>query len=324
MNKMIRTIALGLSALMLTLSPMAAFGKELEAVPISAPIEEQPFEYIKMEGVVEEIDKTEDYFRILVRSDSEEGLDVLWAYISEDMLLLSDKTMGPVDKEAIKVGTEVTVYYHKTTIMALSYPPLMRPDVVVLHDGGEEANSVMVERFDKELLSVDGSMIIRPGEETVIVDFEGKEATVEMIKERELVIFYNIVLESYPMQTSPLKIIILPEREKLEEAAGLFLDEELQRLENGLVLIPLRQVAEYLGYEVKWDGAERSVELTKGPHWTKVYIDRNTYSFAKMLVRLEAAPVIYSDRTYVPVSFAEQVLKAKAEVLPEGAIRILE
>lgn len=323
MSKMIRAIALGLSALMLTLSPVAAFGKELEAMPISAPIEEQPFEYIKMEGVVEEIEKGDDFFRILVRNDSGEGLDVLWAYINDEMLLLSDKTMSPADAASIEKGMEVTIYYHKNTVMAMSYPGQMRPDVVVLHDG-EEANSVMVERFEKELLSADGSMIIRPGEETVIVDFEGKEATAEMIKDRELVIFYNIVLESYPMQTSPLKIIILPEREKLEEPTGLILNEELQRLEDGLVLIPLRQVAEYLGYEVKWEGTERSAELTKGPLWTKVYIDRNTYSFAKMLIRLEAAPVIYNDRTYVPVSFAEQVLQAKVESLPEGGIRIYE
>lgn len=324
MNKMIRTIAFGLSALMLTLSPMAAFGKELEAVPVSAPIEEQPFEYIKMKGVVEEIENGDDFFRILVRNDSGEGLDVLWAYINDEMLLLSDKTMSPAQTDAIKKGMGVTVYYHKNTVMAMSYPGQMKPDVIILHDGGEGANLVMVELFDNELLSADGSMIIRPGEETVIVDFEGKAATVEMIKDRELVIFYDIVLESYPMQTSPLKIIILPERERLEEPAGLILDEELQRLEDGIVLIPLRQVAEYLGYEVKWDGLERSVELTKGPLWTKVYIDRNTYSFAKMLIRLEVAPVIYSDRTYVPVSFAEQVLQAKVEVLPEGAIRILE
>lgn len=324
MNKTIRTIALGLSALMLTLSPMTAFGKELEAVPISAPIEEQSFEYIKMEGIVEEIEKGDDFFKILVRNDSGEGLDVVWAYINDEMLLLSDKTMSTADTASIEKGMEVTVHYHKNTVMAMSYPGQMRPDVVVLHDGGEEANSVMVELFDKELLSADGSMVIRPGEETVIVDYKGEEATAEMIKNRELVIFYNIVLESYPMQTSPLKIIILPEREKAEDPSGLVLDGELQRLENGLVLIPLRQVTEYLGYEVKWDGAERSVELTKGPIWTKVYIDRNTYSFAKMLIRLEAAPVIYNDRTYMPVSFAEQVLQAKVESLPEGGIRIFE
>ncbi len=324
MKKFIRTIALGLSALMLTLSPVAAFGKELEAMPISAPIEEQPFEYIKMEGVVEEIEKGDDFFRILVRNDSGEGLDVLWAYINDEMLLLSDKTMSPADAASIEKGMEVTIYYHKNSVMAMSYPGQMRPDVVVLHDGGEEANSVMVELFDKELLSADGSMIIRPGEETVIVDFEGKEATAEMIKDRELVIFYNIVLESYPMQTSPLKIIILPEREKLEEPTGLILNEELQRLEDGLVLIPLRQVAEYLGYNVKWNGEARTVELTKGPHWTMVTIGTNTYSFAKMLIRLETAPVIYNDRTYVPVSFAEQVLQAKVESLPEGGIRIYE
>lgn len=324
MTKLKRTIALGLGVLMLAASPIAAFGKEVEIMPISAPIEEQPFEYIKMEGVVEEIEKGDDYFRILVRSSSEEGLDVVYAYINDEMQLLSSKTMDTADIDSIQKGMNVTVYYHKNTVMAMSYPGLMRPDIVVLHDGGEEANSVMVELFDKELLSADGSMYIRPGEDTVIIDYKGNTAAKEMLIDRELVIFYNIVLESYPMQTSPVKIIILPQRVGMEEPAGLVLNDELQRLEDGLVMIPLRQVAEYLEYDVVWNGTARSVELTKGPHWTSLTIGRNMYSFAKMLIRLEAAPVIYSDRTYVPISFAEQVLMAKVQILPDGAIRIYE
>ena len=324
MTKLKRTIALGLGLLMLAASPIAAYGNETEIKPISAPIEERPFEYIKMEGVVEEIEKSDTYFRILVRGSSEEGLDVVYAYINDEMQLLSDKTMDTAEIDSIQKGMKVTVYYHKYTIMAMSYPGQMRPDVVVLHDGGEEANSVMVELFDKELLSADGSMVIRPSEDTVIVDYKGNAATKEMLIDRELVVFYNIVLESYPMQTSPVKIIILPQREGMEEPVGLVLNDELQRLEDGLVLIPLRQVAEYLGYDVVWNGTSRSVELTKGPHWTSLTIGRNMYSFARMLIRLEAAPVIYNDRTFVPISFAEQVLMAKIEVLPDGGVRIFE
>ena len=185
MTKIKKSIALGLGVLMLAASPIAAFGNEVEIMPISAPIEEQPFEFIKMEGVVEEIEKGDDYFRILVRSSSEEGLDVVYAYINDEMQFLSSKTMNTADVDSIQKGMKVTLYYHKNTVMAMSYPGQMRPDVLVLHDGGEEANSFMVELFGKNLLSADKQMVIKPSKETIIIDHEGKTASLDMLIDRE-------------------------------------------------------------------------------------------------------------------------------------------
>ncbi|NLT20449.1 MAG: DUF4163 domain-containing protein [Syntrophomonadaceae bacterium] len=80
--------------------------------------------------------------------------------------------------------------------------------------------------------------------------------------------------------------------------------------ETQVVMIPLRQVTEKLGYTITWDGADRSVELYKGARWTKVKVGENQYFFAKVApFPLEAAPVIINDRTYVPVSFLERILQ---------------
>ena len=320
-----RVAAVGISLAMVLTGGMVAFANEMEeaeVVPISAPIEEQEFEYIRFDGVVEEIDETKDSYRILVKKDTEEGLDALYAYIHEDMLLLSEKNMDEATREDIKVGMEVSVIYHKSTVMALSYPPLLGPDVVVLHDGADHAT--YVEYFDEDLLSADGSLVLNIGDETVIVDFEGNPLTKDDIYERDLVVFHSIVMTSYPGQTTPHKIIVMPEREAEVPEAAIVLTEEVITTDEGVRMIPLRMVAEALGFEVTWNGEEKSVEVLRGPNWSTLTIGRNVYNFAKMLIKLEAAPVIVDATTYVPLSFAEEVLKANVEVTENGSVIISE
>jgi hypothetical protein len=325
MFKFRRITAVGLSLAMVLSGGMVAFaneGDEVEAVPISAPIEEQEFEYIRFDGVVDGIEEDDDSFRILVKKDTDEGLDALYAYIHEDMLLLSEKNMDEASRDDIEVGMEVSVIYHKSTVMALSYPPLLGPDVVVLHDGAE--HSTYVEYFDDELLSADGSLVLNISDETEIVDFEGNALTKEDLYEKDLVIFYSIVMTSHPGQTTPHKVIVMPEREVETPEASIVLTEEVITTDEGIRMIPLRLVAEALGFEVTWNGEEKSVEVVRGPNWSTLTIGRNVYNFAKMLVKLETAPVIVDGSTYVPLSFAEQVLQANVEIYENGSVIISE
>jgi hypothetical protein len=320
-----RIAAVGLSLAMVLTGGSLTFANEMEeaeVVPISAPIEGQEFEYIRFDGKVEEIDATEDYFRILVRRDVEEGLDVLHAYIHEDMLLLSENNMEEASREDIEVGMEVSVIYHKSTVMALSYPPFLGPDVVLLHDGAD--HSTYVEYFDEDLLSADGSLVLNISDETEIVDFEGNALVEDDLYERDLVVFYSIVMTSHPGQTNPHKIIVMPERETEMPGAAIVLTEEVITTDEGVMMIPLRMVAEELGFEVTWNGEEKSVEVLRGPNWSTLTIGRNVYNFAKMLIKLEAAPVIVEGSTYVPLSFAEQVLQAHVEITENNSVIISE
>ncbi len=325
MSNMKRFLSLGLSLAMVLTGGTMAFANEMDETDvetISAPIEEQEFEYIRFEGVVEEIDETEDSYRILVKKDTDEGLDALYAYITEDMLLLSEKNMDAAAKEDIEVGMDISVIYHKTTVMALSYPPLLGPDVVVLHDGAE--HSTYVEYFDDELLSADGSLRLNLADETEIVDFNGNALAKEDVYGRDLVIFYSIVMTSHPGQTTPHKIIVMPEREEEAPDAAIILTEEVITIDEGVSMIPLRMVAEALGFEVTWNAEDKSIEVVRGPNWSKLTIDRNVYNFAKMLVKLESAPVLIDGSTYVPMSFAEQVLQANVEISEIGSVIITE
>lgn len=77
------------------------------------------------------------------------------------------------------------------------------------------------------------------------------------------------------------------------------------------LMLPLRKIAEgVLGYEVIWNGEEKSVEIQKGDQWTKIIIDENSYFFARVApFGLSKAPELNNSLTYVPVEFFSEVLK---------------
>ncbi|MBF8983676.1 copper amine oxidase N-terminal domain-containing protein [Lutibacter sp. B2] len=93
--------------------------------------------------------------------------------------------------------------------------------------------------------------------------------------------------------------------------------------DNDATMIPLKLVSEALGYEVKWNGETRAVELKKGAHWTMVKIGEDRYTFAKMApISLGTAPEIKDGTTYVPLNFVTDILKADVMRDETGTISI--
>lgn len=322
-----RGLALSIAAV-ITLAPAVSMAEDMEIVPISAPViiseveEDKEADYIEFSGTIMEVMKDGENTSILVAND-DEGMDELRVYLG-DTVLLSDKTMDLVSEDLLKEGVKVSVFYHKNTPMGLSLPPVLTPNAIVIRET-EEPISLMVARFDEELLNDKGDLYIRVSDETNIVDTNGNKMTKEDIKNRDLVIFYSIVLESYPAQTGPEKIIVLAKEEVAVELKEVVLSKQSLFInDKGVTMIPLRFVAEELDYEVKWNNEDRSVELLRGPQWSLVTIGKDSYNFARMHIELGTAPIILNDHTFVPVSFAEQVLMGEVELMEDGAVKIVQ
>ena len=78
---------------------------------------------------------------------------------------------------------------------------------------------------------------------------------------------------------------------------------------DGLVMVPLRAVAEALDFKVLWNGDTASVELIRGAQFTSIHIGENSYYKNRMAAfQLSAAPTIVEDRTMVPVEFITEIL----------------
>lgn len=81
------------------------------------------------------------------------------------------------------------------------------------------------------------------------------------------------------------------------------------------IMVPLRAVAEALGYDVVWNGETGSIELFYENHWTRLYIGKNEYLYGSVgPFQLGQAPEAINQRTYVPLEFFKVVLRAQASV----------
>lgn len=83
--------------------------------------------------------------------------------------------------------------------------------------------------------------------------------------------------------------------------------------DNGVRLVPLRDVAEKLGYAVKWN--KGTVELSQGATWTALTIGQDSYIYNRTApIKLGAAPVLENGVTYVPQAFFSDILKLSVQV----------
>ncbi|GMQ56460.1 hypothetical protein AN1V17_08530 [Vallitalea sediminicola] len=89
--------------------------------------------------------------------------------------------------------------------------------------------------------------------------------------------------------------------------------EGLAHQKDGYLMLPLRLTCERLGYEVKWNGKTRSVDVSKGNIWTSISIGKDSYFKGKVApFPLGMAPEIVNESTYVPVEFFEEIFNQDA------------
>jgi hypothetical protein len=80
---------------------------------------------------------------------------------------------------------------------------------------------------------------------------------------------------------------------------------------NGMTLVPLRFLAEALGSEVKWDGAERKITLSQQDKTIHLWIDQPFADVNGKTMILEASPSIVNETTVVPIRFISENFNQK-------------
>ena len=108
---------------------------------------------------------------------------------------------------APEVGDTITGFFLMDMPMAMIYPPQYNVSVIA---NGEFTN-LHVDRFDEELVSYDGSLMLNIDGDTEIILQDGEPFDCELAH-RKLVVVYDISTRSIPAQTTPSKIIVLFER----------------------------------------------------------------------------------------------------------------
>ncbi len=89
--------------------------------------------------------------------------------------------------------------------------------------------------------------------------------------------------------------------------------------DKGVDYLPLRSVAEALGFEVEWNGESKSISMSNMPQYVTMTIGVDGYTFAKTApMPLGAAPVIKDSTTYVPSAVFSDLLSYSVENTDEN------
>lgn len=264
-----------------------------ETISVEDQVEFERF--IQISGTISKITKetSGNYF---VTVDGEEPFGF---YFDEKTTILNN--LG--EKVTLKEGMEFTAFVDGNKPMIMIYPPRYSPEVIIAQT--EEVGTVQLDQFDDKFLNKNKDLVINVDENTPITNLSGEKLTAKDIVNKDVIIFYEFVLESFPMQTGPSKVIVLePSKEEVAKQIAEYNNFEV----NGVKMIPLRLIAEQLGYEVDFTGD--GAFITKGPVSFTIAIGQKMYGYNKSLRYFEEAPVVSEEgATYVSYEFLELLLE---------------
>lgn len=287
--------------------------------------EKNTTDYMKVPGVITEIEEDKEVTRVTLEDKKE---IVLILTLKKDSLLFDSGSATVLKVADLKKGQQVEAFYDKNKPMILIYPTTVTPELVIVKNA-DKYGEVKVSKFDKEFLSLDGKLQLNIGEDTKLVSQDGKSISKKELANKELVVFYSATTRSIPAQTTPTKIMTLDfskvdtdkEDEGKEDA-----DEDKTPVEtnnvqaiiakdhimkNGVKMIPLRKVAEELGYKVVSQPTVKGALVTKKNLSYTIKRGEKMYGFNKSLGKFEVEPFIKDMKTYVPESFVKELLENK-------------
>ena len=299
--------------LLLAAAPMASMAGQHEEDTFNP---EMPA-FVEVSGIVTEISENHFVEGMPLLSLEDEDGEPFGFVVTDEAINMTG--------EMPEIGDRVVAYYDTRRPMIMIYPP-QYPVVAFMVADGE--HSLFVGRFDENLLDETETLYVRITENTEVVDIDG-EPYEESPAGQSLAFLYTQAAESDPLQIWPDRIIVLPEPDEfiqegpeeepfVPDVSGMELIVEGVPVEAppawttdaGIVMIPVRAVAEALGYEVGWNGDHQSVALTDEDSIVVMNIGSTAFTNTSLEspVRLLAAPEIRESRTFVPLDFFREVL----------------
>lgn len=261
-----------------------------------SPVEvEDASNFMKFSGVITKITNDKKQVALTVMTEEDEPVTTIFT-LDKNVLFFNGNNAESVKKESFQIGQKIEAYYDKNKPMILIYPARITPEILIVHDK-EKSSLSKVSKFDQDMISLDGELQLNISKETEIRNENGEIITQKDLEGKELIVFYNIATKSIPAKTVPTKIVavnyLLPELQQIINNDHF--------IQNGIKMIPLRQVAEQLGYEVKnyATSTKKTVTLTKGNSSIKVIHDMKVYSYNKSLRLFSEQPVLKDKKTYV-------------------------
>ncbi|WP_375200474.1 stalk domain-containing protein [Lysinibacillus sp. RS11] len=260
--------------------------------------------FIKVAGTVDNVENSKNATYYTVK----EGEDTNVLVVNDDTRVF-DNTGKEVK---LQKGDKVTAYTYANKPMLAIYPPQYNPEVIIVET--KEMGTVEVDLFNKELVNTDNTLKLNVGEETELLSLSGKEVKAEDLAEQHLLVFYTIATMSIPAQTPPSKVVVLDtiaeesgEVDPSESAIQEIINNDFYEVE-GTKMVPLRSIAEELGYKVESTG--KGAIISKDAVSYTITRGQKEYGYNKAIRHFKVAPALLEPtKTYVPVEFVEELMK---------------
>ncbi|MFJ7983295.1 stalk domain-containing protein [Lysinibacillus xylanilyticus] len=254
-------------------------------------------------GTVEKVNSGEKITYFTVKDGEQTNI----LEITKDTLVF-DNTGKKVE---LKEGDKIVAYTFANKPQKLIYPPQFNPDVVIVET--KEAGFVEVDYFFENLTNTYEMLKLNIGENTELLNTKGEKVSTKDLKEKNLVVFYTVSTKSIPAQTTPSKVIVLDEESG--NTTENTVDAEIAEIiatdyyeVDGTKMVPLRLIAEKLGYKVESTG--KGAIVSKGNLSYTITRGEKMFGYNKALRPLHTAPALLEgNKTYVPVEFVEEYLK---------------
>ena len=260
------------------------------------------------------------------------------------MLVITEETVFPFS-DKYDVGDTVTGFYQANLPMIMIWPP--QYNIAILVAGAPTDVFIKADRFFElddydgdYFFSTDGLFGFRVGDETEIILANGDNFENAELAGRRIVVIYDVSTRSIPELATARKLIVLYEDAVplpgglvslnisdmpiLVDGAQITAPAAFLADDGVTVMVPLRAIAEALGYEVIWQGmATRSIVLTGE---VELAIDSLVYHHINgpraAVVDSGPAPILLESVTYVPLHFFSRILGMPNAFAFEGQIEI--
>lgn len=314
MKKLLSTIL----AITMILSMSIGFAQEMGDISVKSTIESPVQNVITTKGEIKEINKGQ------VRVLGEGAYNEIVLNIQDSTYILNAQDGTPIPFKDLKKGDTITAYYSPR--VTRSIPP-QGNGIALIVGTPKTGGTGMYMKVAKLEENKDGSIkvLCTNSDRLVTITPDVFAQTTDIKEGSELIVWYDIMTMSIPAQATATKAVLLPAKAdiKVHTGAGTIVvnGKELALSENDIiktngntVMLPLRVIAESLGYNIVWHDENRTVELLNGARTMNMTIGSKDYGRLKMAIKLDNAPEIVNGKTLVPVEFFTDVMNLKVEI----------
>ncbi len=290
---------------------------------------------------VKEIINDGDIQYLLVeRPDGAGDIQLNFATEGENALLVVDAQTGVIqDWSSIQPGTQIMVNHNAATTFSL--PPQSWLNYALVNLGEKPPVGLFkIEKIEKTGENNEITRILT-NEGSLWISFPMQALTQDCMMSHSLktdgyiLAWYDIVMESYPAQANADKVLELTqltgyaEKEREVEWEKKYYNNQqtselvlgdmvfadmVKYATHGVPLVPVRLVAEYLGYEVNWNHSAQVANLNNGTIQTDVFDGQEKFNYYTAIpgavgmstpLSLDGMARMINDILYVPAELFE-------------------